>query len=206
MNVELPKIYPITDTRISGLSHVDQVKRLVAGGAHLIQLREKYLSPAEFFDDACASIAFAHERAVKVIINDRVDITVALNADGVHLGQDDLPPVEARKMLGENAIIGFSTHTIEQVREAMSLPVDYIAFGPIFDTTTKEGPDKTVGLAALDQVRKVIGGKPLVAIGGIDQNNYRSVLEAGANSVAMISAILADPARIVSQMCALNTN
>ncbi|MBK7391910.1 MAG: thiamine phosphate synthase [Chloracidobacterium sp.] len=204
LNIVLPKIYPITDTRISGLSHLEQVKRSVAGGATLIQLREKHLSPAEFCEDASAAIAYARERSVKIIINDRVDIAAAYNANGVHLGQDDLPLSEARKILGDGAIIGFSTHTLEQVREALRLPVDYIAYGPIFDTRTKQDPDATVGLSPLMKVREIIGNRPLVAIGGIDGDNYRSVLAAGADSVAIISAILSDPDQIEAKMRSFN--
>jgi len=205
LNIVLPKIYPITDTRISGLSHLEQVTRLIAGGATLIQLREKHLSPAEFFEYASAAIAFARERSVKIIINDRVDIAAALNADGVHLGQDDLPPAEARKILGDDAIIGFSTHSIKQVREALTFPVDYIAYGPIFDTKTKLDPDTAVGITPLNQVRETIGEANLVAIGGIDGRNYRSVLDAGADSVAIIRAILSNPEHIEAKMKAFNS-
>lgn len=172
----------------------------------MIQLREKHLSPAEFCEDASVAIAFARERSVKIIINDRVDIALALNADGVHLGQDDLPPAEARKILGCNAIIGFSTHTLEQVREALAFPLDYIAYGPIFDTKTKQNPDSTVGIPALKHVRGIIGDKPLVAIGGIDSVNYRSVLNVGVDSVAIISSILSDPEQIESRMKAFYIN
>lgn len=164
------------------------------------------MSPAEFFEDAKAAIAYARERSVKIIINDRVDIAAALNADGVHLGQDDLPPAEARKILGDDVIIGFSTHTIEQVREALLLPVDYIAYGPIFDTKTKQNPDATVGLSALELVREISDGRPLVAIGGIDGDNYRSVLAAGADSAAIISAILSDPDQIDAKMRSFNNS
>ncbi len=200
MNFQLPRIYPITDTQLSGLSHLEQVRRLVAGGATLIQLREKHLSPAEFFDDAKEAVAFAREHSIKIIINDRVDLALALKADGVHLGQDDLPPAKARKILGDDAIIGFSTHTFEQVREALLLPIDYIAYGPVFNTKTKQDHDETVGLEALEPVRKIIGDKPLVAIGGIDSGNYRSVLAAGADSVGIISAIVSGADEIEHRM------
>lgn len=177
---------------------------MIAGGATLIQLREKHLSPAEFFDDAADAIAFAHKHSVKIIINDRVDIATALNANGVHLGQDDLPPAEARKILGDDVIIGFSTHTLTQVREALLLPVDYIAYGPIFATKTKQNPDATVGLSALELVREIVEDRPLVAIGGIDGDNYRSVLAARADSAAIISAILSDPDQIESKIRSFN--
>jgi thiamine-phosphate pyrophosphorylase len=153
----LPKIYPISDTRISGLSHIEQVRRLIAGGATLIQLREKNAPAGEFYDAAVGSIALAREHGVKIVINDRVDIAVASGADGVHLGQDDLPPDQARRLLGEGAVIGFSTHSVEQAREAIGLPVDYVAIGPIFSTTTKENPDPVVGLEGLIVVREAIG-------------------------------------------------
>lgn len=188
--MKLPHIYPITDRSISGLSHTEQVKQLIAGGAQLIQLREKQCSPAEFFDDALAAIEFAHEHDVRIIINDRVDLAVALRADGVHLGQDDLPPREARRLLGPDAVIGFSTHNIGQAREAAAMPVDYVAFGPIFPTRTKQDPDPVVGLDILPQIRDVVSPLPLVAIGGIDADNVASVIAAGAESAAVIRVVL----------------
>ena len=187
MKFTLPKIYPITDTRISGLSHVEQVRRLIAGGATLIQLREKNAPSGEFYDAAAESFALAREHGVQIVINDRVDIAVASGADGVHLGQDDLPPDQARSLLGERALIGFSTHSVEQALAAISLPVDYLAIGPVFGTKTKENPDRVVGLGGVTAVRKAIGDFPLVAIGGITRVNIRNVLNAGADSVAVIS-------------------
>ena len=199
MNSKLPLIYPITDTRISGLSHLDQVERLANGGARFIQLREKSASPRDFYDAAKAVIDFARERDVTIIINDRVDIALALKARGVHLGQDDLPPEQARRILGPDAIIGFSTHSLAQAQAAIKLPVDYIAYGPIFTTTTKENPDAVVGVAGLKAIRQAIGDFPLVAIGGIAAGGLTSVFDAGADSAAIIGAILYDPAAITAQ-------
>ncbi|HEX8475737.1 MAG TPA: thiamine phosphate synthase [Pyrinomonadaceae bacterium] len=187
----LPKLYPITDVRLSGLSHAEQVARLCEGGAGLVQVREKHLSPREFYREALAAVGAARERGARLIVNDRVDIAQAVGADGVHLGQDDLPPEAARALLGERAIIGFSTHTVGQAREAARLPVDYIAIGPIFTTSSKENPDAVVGLDGLRRVRAEIGAIPLVAIGGITPENARVVLDAGADSVALISALVA---------------
>jgi thiamine-phosphate pyrophosphorylase len=117
-----------------------------------------------------------------------------IGADGVHLGQDDLDPVAARRLLGERFIIGYSTHTVAQAIEAARLPVDYIALGPIFDTHTKENPDPTIGLEALRRVRDSIDASvALVAIGGITSDTARAVLDAGADSVALVSALLAAP-------------
>ncbi|HKC66203.1 MAG TPA: thiamine phosphate synthase, partial [Pyrinomonadaceae bacterium] len=183
MRINLPKLYPITDVRLCGLSHAEQVRRFSAGGANFIQLREKRRGAREFYREAEEALQIARSRNLRLIINDRVDIALALSADGVHLGQDDLPPAAARELLGEQAIIGFSTHNVEQAIEAARTPVDYIAIGPIFETKSKENPDPVVGLEGLRQVRKEIDQMPLVAIGGIRQENIREVLAAGADSV-----------------------
>jgi thiamine-phosphate pyrophosphorylase len=190
----LPRVYPITDVRLAGLSHAEQVRRLIDGGATLIQLREKDRPPKQFYPDALEALAVARYRGVRLIVNDRVDIALAVGADGVHLGQDDLPPAEARKLLGDDKIIGFSTHSIEQARRALEEPIDYIAIGPVFGTSTKENPDPTVGPETVIRVRQIIGPDiPLVAIGGIDITNLRSVLDAGADSAAVIGALFAGP-------------
>lgn len=196
MKFSLPKIYPLTDVSISKLSHLEQVERLIAGGANLIQLREKNLAPKDFFNIANEAINFARSRNVKIVVNDRVDIALAIKADGVHLGQDDLPPEQARKILGDKAIIGFSTHTLAQAIEASKFPVDYIAIGPIFATTSKQNPDAVVGLENLKEVREAVNDFPLVAIGGIGFENAASVLQNGADSLAIIGAILNAPDKI----------
>ena len=196
MNFEFPKIYPITDVRLSGISHAEQVKRLIDGGAEFIQLREKYLAPKDFYADAENALKIAREANVKIIINDRVDFAFTLKADGVHLGQDDLPPDNAREILGENALIGFSTHNINQAIEAIKYPVDYIAIGPVFATATKENADAVVGLEGVKKVRNAIGNFPLIAIGGINFENFQTVLDSGADSIAIISGIVSDPEKI----------
>ncbi|HEV2802932.1 MAG TPA: thiamine phosphate synthase [Pyrinomonadaceae bacterium] len=196
----LPKFYPITDARLTGLTHAEQVSRLRDGGAKFIQLREKHLSPRDFYDAAEEAIDIARERNVRLIVNDRADIALALGADGLHLGQDDLDPAVARRLLGERFIIGYSTHTVAQAIQAARQPVDYIALGPIFPTHTKENPDPTVGLETLRRVRDSIDPSvALVAIGGITRDNARLALQAGADSVALISALLADPNKIVER-------
>lgn len=185
----LPPLYPITDTQISGLSHAEQVALFAEGGATVVQLREKRATALEFYEAAKAALAVANERRVQLIINDRVDIALAVGAAGVHLGQDDLPPEIARRLLGDAAVIGYSTHSVEQALIAASLPIDYLAIGPIFATSTKENPDPVVGLDGLRAVRETIGSLPLVAIGGITHANSAEVLAAGADSVAMISGL-----------------
>lgn len=186
MPLRLPKLYPITDAHISGLSHAEQVERLAEGGATLIQLREKHASSRDFFTAAREAVQVARQLGVQVIINDRVDIAIAVVADGVHLGQDDLPPERARALLGANRIVGFSTHNLKQALAADSAPVDYIAIGPVFHTSTKEKPDPVVGLEAIAEIKRNMS-KPLVAIGGITLELAKSVSEAGADSIAIIS-------------------
>lgn len=201
--LDLPRVYPLTDVRMSALSHAEQVERFSAGGATLVQLREKQMPPREFYEHAKASMEVATRSGVRLIINDRVDIALAAKAHGVHLGQDDMPPDAARKLLGDQAIIGYSTHNIEQATTALTLPIDYVAIGPIFGTSTKTGTSPVLGLEGLRAVRRVVGAVPLVAIGGISLANARDVIEAGADSVALISALLANPNRIAESFQAL---
>lgn len=201
--IDLPKVYPITDTKLSLLSHGEQVKRLVAGGATLIQLREKRMSPREFYSDAADALCIARAAGATLIINDRVDIALALGADGVHLGQTDMPVRAARRLLGDDAIIGFSTHNFEQAQAALDLPIDYLAFGPIYSTTTKLNPDPVAGLDELTRIRAAIGSLPIVAIGGINRSNIQEVLQSGADSAAIISAILTSPRTIAENLKSL---
>jgi thiamine-phosphate pyrophosphorylase len=186
LKISLPKIYPITDRHLSGLTHAEQTRAFIEGGATLVQLREKSTDMRAFYDDVVDALDLAREHGMRLLINDRVDIAMLTRVDGVHLGQDDLSPAEARKLLGPEAIIGFSTHSIEQVSDAMKEPIDYIAFGPIFSTSTKTDPDPIVGLELLQEAKRIAGEMPIVAIGGIDAANVASVLAAGADSAAMI--------------------
>jgi thiamine-phosphate pyrophosphorylase len=192
----LPRVYALTDIRLSGLSHAEQVDLLSAGGATLIQLREKEMPAREFYEQAKAAVEVAARRGVQLIINDRVDVALAVGAHGVHLGQDDMPPEAARQLLGPNTVIGYSTHNIEQAIAATKLPIDYLAIGPIFTTTSKSDTAPVLGLDGLRSVRQAIGTFPLVAIGGITHSNASKVVEAGADSVAVISALLSNSSRI----------
>ena len=189
----LPKLYPITDARLSGLSHAEQVRRLAAGGATLIQLREKHAGPREFYREAAEAAAVARSLGVLLIVNDRADIALACGADGVHLGQEDLDPSAAQRVVGDKFLVGYSTHGVEQAAEAARLPVDYVAIGPVFQTSTKENPDPAVGLEGVARARAALGpAVPLVAIGGITLENAPAVLAAGADTVAVVSALLAE--------------
>ena len=190
MKFTLPRIYPITDRNLSGLSHAEQTRQFIAGGATLIQLRDKTASSRDLYEDALAAVRIAHERGVRILINDRVDIAFMTNADGVHVGQDDLPPDAARHLLGEKAIVGISTHSVDQVKHAaMGKIADYIAFGPIFETPTKADHEPLVGLETLAEIRRISGYVPLAAIGGIKADHLSGVFSAGADSAAMISEL-----------------
>ena len=193
-------LYPITDQAVSGLSHAEQVVLLHDCGARLVQLREKFDSPLMFFAQAEAALLIARDRGVKIIINDRVDIALAVSADGVHLGQDDMSPEAARNILGSHAIIGFSTHSLEQARLATQMPVDYVALGPIFATNTKSSLNPPIGLEGVARVREILGTIPLVAIGGIGTRNIGSVIGAGADAAAVISDIWAPAGRTAAKV------
>jgi thiamine-phosphate pyrophosphorylase len=199
----LPRVYALTDVRMSGLSHAELVELLSDGGASLVQLREKDLGPREFYEQAKAAIAVAAQRGVHLIINDRVDVALAVGAHGVHLGQDDMPPDAARELVGPDAIIGYSTHNINQAIAATKLSIDYLAIGPIFNTTTKADTAPVLGLDGLRAVRQAIGEFPLVAIGGITPGNARDVIAAGADSVAVVSALLSNSTGITEATCSL---
>jgi thiamine-phosphate pyrophosphorylase len=192
----LPRVYALTDVRMSGLSHARQVELLSLGGASLVQIREKEMTPREFYAQARDAVVVAVRRGVQLIVNDRVDVALAIGAHGVHLGQDDMPPDAARKLLGPEAIIGYSTHNIHQAIAATNLPIDYLAVGPIFATQTKSDTAPMLGLDGLRAVWQAIGAFPLVAIGGVTHANAREVIQAGADSVAVISALLSNPNRI----------
>ena len=200
MPFKLPKIYPITDTELSGLSHAEQVARLIDGGATLIQLRDKRAAPRDFLRQAEAALNVAKRNQVQLIINDRVDVALAVGADGVHIGQSDLPPAAARKLLKPGSIIGFSTHNLIQLEIAAVSPVDYVAFGPVFGTFTKSDHEPIAGLEKLKSARRAVGHFPLVAIGGINPENAVRVFQAGASSIALIAALVSDPTKISANM------
>jgi thiamine-phosphate pyrophosphorylase len=201
----LPKIYPITDRSLSGLRHAEQTAQFIDGGARLIQLREKSNDMDAFYRDAQEAVRIAKSRGTLILINDRVDIAMTTGADGVHLGQDDLRPTEARRLLGAKAVIGFSTHNIEQAMAAIRLPIDYVAIGPIFATATKVDSEPVVGFDGLGKVRRAIGDFPLVAIGGISSDNLDSVFEAGADAIAMISEFYREKEPISSRFRQVST-
>lgn len=201
---KLPIIYPIIDSLLVPFSKIEDVAlAIIKGKAKIIQLRSKKITSKDFLETARIIRKITADNGVVFIVNDRVDIALMTDADGVHLGQDDLPVKEARRLLGKNKIIGFSTHNLKEVLTANKLPVDYISFGPIFQTQSKEDAQIPKGLRGLAEVRKAIN-IPIVAIGGITESNLTSVFKEGADSAAMISEILSS-ADITEKIKRLNS-
>ena len=191
--LRLPRLYAIIDpAQADGRPTMDIVTQLLAAGVRLIQFRDKRASSGELYSSAQQIAESVRNAGGLFIVNDRADVARAMDADGVHLGQDDLPVESARTLLGPDKMIGYSTHVLEQVREADRSSADYIAFGPVFSTTSKENSGPVVGLEGLREARKITR-KPLVAIGGITLENARAVIEAGADSVAVIGALVSAP-------------
>jgi thiamine-phosphate pyrophosphorylase len=203
---KLPRLYAIVD--IGMFQEADVLPRIInfvqqlrEGGASLFQYRNKGHVPAA---------VISHGRELRrmlggqttLIINDRADLAVACGADGVHVGQDDLSVEGARRVLGENAIVGISTHNLEQVLTADQTTADYVAVGPVFSTSSKSNPDPVVGLELVEKARKATS-KPLVAIGGIHRGNCRSVLAAGADAAAVISDLHGSPQKRVEEFLAI---
>jgi len=189
--VTVPKLYAIVDTGLLGGRDCDVVRAaeaMLAGGAGILQFRHKGHFSREVFEQAERIGELCREHGALWIVNDRADMALLVGA-GLHVGQDDLSPWEARKLLGEGRILGLSTHNAEQLREAAEEPVDYVALGPIFETGSKEKPDPVVGLERLREWRRLTEG-PLVAIGGITRATAAEVLEAGADAVAVIGDLL----------------
>jgi len=174
----------------AGWTPIDLARAYLDGGATLIQLRAKQLGSAALLDLADAAVRFAHPYHANVIVNDRADIALISAAEGVHVGQDDLPPEVARRLLGEGAIVGLSTHTVAQVEGALREPISYVAVGPVFGTRTKDTGYIAVGLELVGAAAQLAGTMPVVAIGGITLENARSVIDAGAAAVAVISDLL----------------
>ena len=191
----LPPLYAILDPeQTKGRAPESVLRELLDGGAAILQLRVKTMAPSDFFQLAQRARAETRASGCKLIVNDRVDIALACDADGVHLGQDDLPLAVGRQLMGTK-IVGISTHDIDQAQEAELNGADYIGFGPMFGTTTKNTGYAARGIDMLRQIRAAVK-LPIVAIGGINEQNVKQVWQAGADSAAIISDILGadDPA------------
>jgi thiamine-phosphate pyrophosphorylase len=185
----LPPLYAIVDPLDNGRTPENLAADLVAGGARLLQLRLKDASTRELLAAARAVRALTTRAGALLLVNDRPDVALAAHADGVHLGQDDLPVAAARTVLGPGALIGVSTHDVEQARTAAADGADYVGVGPVFATSTKRGALPPRGLALVRAVRTAVP-LPLVAIGGITPETAAGVRAAGADAVAMIGALV----------------
>ncbi|MEI8181166.1 MAG: thiamine phosphate synthase [Desulfomonile sp.] len=184
------EVYLVTDRAFSqGRSTLDIVEAAAHGGISVVQLREKDLEARDFFDEGLKIRAVLRLAGVPLIINDRVDVALALEADGVHLGQADLPLREARKILGPDRIIGYSVEEPGHINETTARYADYFAISPVFLTSTKKDISAPWGLEGLRKARSMTD-KPLVAIGGVTQSNARMVIKAGADCVAVVTAIV----------------
>jgi thiamine-phosphate pyrophosphorylase len=207
MPLAFPSFYVIMDAVLSGSSTIALAEQLASAGAELMQYRDKQGSSRLLFETSQMLVRRLELFPVRLIVNDRPDIAALVGAGGVHIGQDDLPVAGARTIIGSERWVGCSTHTLEQVREAGRTAADYIAFGPIFPTTTKAAADPTVGVEGLRRARELTR-KPLVAIGGITLERAEQVWRAGADSVAVARDVLAarDPAARLQEYRELATH
>jgi thiamine-phosphate pyrophosphorylase len=198
--VQLPRLYPILDAQLfAGMNDLlAAAEELVSAGCTLIQYRDKSGNARQMLEPARElrrlSRAGARAPHFRLVMNDRADLCLAAEFDGVHVGQDDLLPESVRKIIGPDRWLGVSTHNAEQVAEADKTSADYLAIGPVFSTSSKEKPDPVVGLEGVRRARQLTR-KPLVAIGGITRANAASVIDAGADSVAVISDLLQEPGK-----------
>jgi thiamine-phosphate pyrophosphorylase len=199
--VQLPSFYPILDTATAsrhGIQLTSAAEQILEAGARILQIRHKDFFPASLFTELERVAALCREAHAQLVINDRADIARLLGA-ALHLGQEDLTPSDARRVIGADAIIGLSTHNERQFCDALSEPVEYLAFGPIFSTASKEKADPVVGMEELRRLRPLTD-QPVVAIGGITRANAPAVLSAGASSVAVIGDLFPSDGNIRSRL------
>jgi thiamine-phosphate pyrophosphorylase len=191
----LPRLYPVLDPGCfpDVAAMFSAALQLAAAGCSLLQYRDKSGKSRQILDQARGLRERVGE-SVRLIMNDRADLCLAAQYDGLHIGQDDIFPESARQIIGSSRLLGVSTHTPEQLVEADRTSADYLAIGPIFATGSKANPDPVVGLDGLRRARQLTR-KPLVAIGGITRANVRSVIDAGADCVAVISDLLREPGK-----------
>src|ERR1700731_1636886 len=189
MRLVLPRLYVILDAALLKIPAKECAKNLVDAGVRLIQYRNKRASGRELFETSRELAEYLNPIGVQFIVNDRADVAVLAGARGVHVGQDDLGVEQARRVMDERKWVGISTHNARQFRSALETSADYIAVGPVFATGSKENPDPVVGLGFVRETRAMTD-RPVVAIGGITLERAAEVIEAGADSVAIISDIL----------------
>jgi thiamine-phosphate pyrophosphorylase len=188
----LPRLYVILDAALLTVPEKECAEKLAAAGVRLIQYRNKRASSRELYESSIQLSSLLIPQGVTFVVNDRADVAFASEADGVHVGQDDLRVEAARSVIGTGKLLGVSTHNLEQFKDAAATSVDYVAVGPVFSTSTKANPDPVVGIELIRRVRSLTE-KPIVAIGGITLESAADVIRAGADSVAVISDILLAP-------------
>jgi thiamine-phosphate pyrophosphorylase len=190
----LPRLYVILDPALLAVPEAECAQKLADAGVRMLQYRHKSASARELLESSTRLSGFLVPRGVTFIVNDRPDVAFLAGANGVHVGQEDLEVEQARSVVGPGKLVGVSTHNLKQFQRATATSADYIAVGPIFSTFTKEKPDPVVGTEFIRQVR-ALTNKPIVAIGGITLARASEVIQAGADSIAVISDILraADP-------------
>jgi thiamine-phosphate pyrophosphorylase len=192
MRLVLPRLYVILDARLLTVPETECAGQLVDAGVRWLQYRNKAASSRELLESSKRLSAALRPRGVTFIVNDRADVAALADANGVHVGQEDLSVEEARAVVGPHKLVGVSTHNRAQFEQAAATSADYIAVGPIFSTSSKKNPDPVVGTGLVRDVR-ALTGKPIVAIGGITLERAAEVVRAGANAVAVISDILRAP-------------
>ncbi len=192
MRLVLPRLYVILDATLLTVPESECVQKLAAAGVRLLQHRNKTASSRELFESSSRLSALLIPQGVTFFVNDRADVASLAGASGVHVGQEDLGVEQARSMVGPEKWVGVSTHNLEQFQVAAATSADYIAVGPVFSTSTKANPDPVVGTDFIRKVR-ALTDKPIVAIGGITLERAAEVIQAGANSIAVISDILLAP-------------
>jgi thiamine-phosphate pyrophosphorylase len=188
MRLVLPRVYVILDAALLNLPEVECSKTLVDAGVRLIQYRNKSASARQLFESSRELARFFHPAGVRFIVNDRADVAALADAGGVHVGQDDLGVEQAREIVGAQKWVGVSTHNLEQLKSAAESSAEYLAVGPIFSTGSKVNPDPVVGVEFVRKARSLTE-KPIVAIGGITLERAAGVIQAGADSVAVIGDI-----------------
>jgi thiamine-phosphate pyrophosphorylase len=200
MRLVLPRLYVILDAALITSSEMDCALSLAEAGVRLLQYRNKSVPTRQYLESSRKLAEVLRPHGVSFFVNDRPDVAFLAGATGVHVGQNDLDVEQARQISGPDKLVGVSTHNLEQFQRAAASSADYIALGPIFSTSSKANPDPVVGIELLRKLRPLTG-KPIVAIGGISLERAASVIEAGADSVAVISGILsaADPAQRARQ-------
>ncbi len=195
------RLYLVTDRDLArGRSLTDVVRQAVDGGVTAVQIREKDVETSAFLNEAAELLRALKGSGVPLFVNDRADVALAAGSQGLHVGQTDLPAVAARPLIGPKMLLGVSVATEDEARQAVTDGADYVSVSPVFLTPTKPDADRAVGLAGIEAIRRAVGRTPMLAIGGIDATNARSIIAAGSDGISVVSAIMsADDPRAAAE-------